>query len=141
MLKHMSDQHGITLNKLDDNYHEQFEQFITKVLNIEDTQLSQLQEENKRLKQALKMVLSQSRIEFDLTAQIIGYTRTKQILGEMFVEQRQHLSNQLQELFQLGQPQGRSFPIENNINKAIQRIRQRLQESKLEEFVDTSIRI
>jgi len=56
---------------------EQFEQFITKVLNIEDTQLSQLQGENKRLKQALEMVLSQLRIEFDLTAQIIGYTRTK----------------------------------------------------------------
>ena len=59
----------------------------------------------------------------------------------MFVEQRQHLSNQIQELTQLGQPQGRSFPIENNTNKAIQRIRQRLQESELEEFVDASIRI
>ena len=63
--------------------------------------IGELQGENKRLKQALEMVLSQSRIEFDLTAQIIGYTRTKQILGEMFIEQRQHLSNQLQELSQL----------------------------------------
>jgi len=103
--------------------------------------IGELQGENKRLKQALEMVLSQSRIEFDLTAQIIGYTRTKQILGEMFVEQRQHLSNQIQELTQLGQPQGRSFPIENNTNKAIQRIRQRLQESELEKFVDASTRI
>ena len=105
------------------------------------TELNRLRNENERLKQALEMIMTQSQTEFDLTAQIIGYTRTKQILGEMFIEQRQHLSNQLQELSQLGQPHGRSFPIENNINKAIQRIRQRLQESELEEFVDTSTRI
>ena len=103
--------------------------------------IGELQGENKRLKQALEMVLSQSRIEFDLTAQIIGYTRTKQILGEMFIEQRQHLSNQLQELSQLGQPRGRSFPIENNTSIVIQRIKTRLQESEIEEFVDTSTRI
>jgi len=59
----------------------------------------------------------------------------------MFIEQRQHLSNQLQELSQLGQPRGRSFPIENNTSIVIQRIKTRLQESEIEEFVDTSTRI
>ena len=51
--------------------------------------------ENEKLKQALEMVITQSRIEFDKTATIIGYSRQKQILQEMFEEQREVLSRQL----------------------------------------------
>ena len=45
-----------------------------------------LLQENERLKQALEMVITQSRLEFDKTAIIIGYSRQKQILQEMFEE-------------------------------------------------------
>ena len=55
---------------------------ISRKINLDSLQ------ENEKLKQALKMVMTQSRIEFDKTATIIGYSRQKQILQEMFEEQR-----------------------------------------------------
>ena len=42
---------------------------ISRKINLDSLQ------ENEKLKQALKMVMTQSRIEFDKTATIIGYSR------------------------------------------------------------------
>ena len=63
-----------------------------------------LLQENEKLKQALEMVMIQSRIEFDKTATIIGYSRQKQILQEMFNEQCEVLSRQLNELMLINIP-------------------------------------
>jgi len=63
-----------------------------------------LLQENEKLKQALEMVMTQSRIEFDKTATIIGYSRQKQILQEMFNEQCEVLSRQLNELMLINIP-------------------------------------
>ena len=76
---------------------------ISQKINLDSLQ------ENEKLKQALKMVMTQSRIEFDKTATIIGYERQKRILQEMFEEQRKVLSQQLQELTTINIPETRSL--------------------------------
>ena len=66
--------------------------------------------------------MTQSRIEFDKTATIIGYSRQKQILQEMFEEQREVLSRQLSELILINIPGVRSLT-QMTIGLMINRIR------------------
>ena len=89
---------------------------VSRKINLDSLQ------ENEKLKQALKMVMTQSRIEFDKTATIIGYSRQKQILQEMFEEQREVLSRQLSELILINIPGVRSLT-QMTIGLMINRIR------------------
>ena len=68
-----------------------------------------LLQENEKFKKTLEMINTQSQTEFDKTATIIGYERQKQILQEMFEEQRRVLSQQLQELTTINIPGTRSL--------------------------------
>ena len=68
------------------------------------------------------MVMTQSRLEFDKTAIIIGYSQQKQILQEMFEEQREVLSCQLSELMLINIPGVRSLT-QMTIGLMINRIR------------------
>ena len=90
--------------------------------------------ENEKLKQALEMVITQSRIEFDKTATIIGYSRQKQILQEMFNEQRQVLSRQLNELMLINIPGTRSLT-QMTVALMINRIRQYFNNEEISEII------
>ena len=109
-----------------------------QIINI---QLSRLQEENNwlkqendKLKQALEMIMTQSRLEFDKTATIIGYSQQKQILQEMFNKQRQVLSRQLNELMLINIPGVRSLT-QMTIGLMINRIRQYFNNEKISEII------
>jgi len=109
-----------------------------QIINI---QLSRLQEENNRLKQendklkqALEMIMTQSRLEFDKTATIIGYSQQKQILQEMFNEQRQVLSRQLNELMLINIPGTRSLT-QMTVALMINRIRQYFNNEEIFEII------
>ena len=109
-----------------------------QIINI---QLSRLQEENNRLKQendklkqALEMIMTQSRLEFDKTATIIGYSQQKQILQEMFNEQRQVLSRQLRELILINIPGVRSLT-QMTIGLMINRIRRYFDNGEISEII------
>ena len=90
--------------------------------------------ENEKLKQALEMVITQSRIEFDKTATIIGYSQQKQILQEMFNEQRQVLSRQLNELMLINIPGTRSLT-QMTVTLMINRIRQYFNNEEIFEII------
>ena len=90
--------------------------------------------ENEKLKQALEMVMIQSRIEFDKTATIIGYSRQKQILQEMFEEQREVLSRQLNELMLINIPGTRSLT-QMTVALMINRIRQYFNNEEISEII------
>ena len=90
--------------------------------------------ENEKLKQVLEMVMTQSRIEFDKTAIIIGYSRQKQILQEMFNEQRQVLSRQLNELMLINIPGTRSLT-QMTVALMINRIRQYFNNEEISEII------
>ena len=90
--------------------------------------------ENEKLKQALEMVMTQSRIEFDKTATIIGYSRQKQILQEMFEEQREVLSYQLNELMLINIPGTRSLT-QMTVALMINRIRQYFNNEEIFEII------
>jgi|SRR6266487_3699665 len=90
--------------------------------------------ENEKLKQALEMVITQSRIEFDKTATIIGYSRQKQILQEMFEEQREVLSRQLNELMLINIPGTRSLT-QMTVALMINRIRQYFNNEEIFEII------
>jgi len=90
--------------------------------------------ENEKLKQALEMVMIQSRIEFDKTATIIGYSRQKQILQEMFEEQREVLSRQLNELMLINIPGTRSLT-QMTVTLMINRIRQYFNNEEISEII------
>ena len=90
--------------------------------------------ENEKLKQALEMVMTQSRIEFDKTATIIGYSRQKQILQEMFEEQREVLSYQLNELMLINIPGTRSLT-QMTVTLMINRIRQYFNNEEIFEII------
>jgi len=90
--------------------------------------------ENEKLKQALEMVMIQSRIEFDKTATIIGYSRQKQILQEMFEEQREVLSRQLNELMLINIPGTRSLT-QMTVALMINRIRQYFNNEEIFEII------
>ena len=90
--------------------------------------------ENEKLKQALEMVMTQSRIEFDKTATIIGYSQQKQILQEMFNEQRQVLSRQLNELMLINIPGTRSLT-QMTVALMINRIRQYFNNEEISEII------
>ena len=109
-----------------------------QIINI---QLSRLQEENNwlkqendKLKQALEMIMTQSRLEFDKTATIIGYSQQKQILQEMFNEQRQVLSRQLNELMLINIPGTRSLT-QMTVALMINRIRQYFNNEEISEII------
>ena len=93
-----------------------------------------LLQENERLKQALEMVMTQSRLEFDKTAIIIGYLRQKQILQEMFEEQREVLSRQLNELMLINIPGTRSLT-QMTIGLMINRIRRYFNNEEISEII------
>src|SRR5256885_8297579 len=93
-----------------------------------------LLQENEKLKQALEMVMTQSRIEFDKTATIIGYSRQKQILQEMFEEQREVLSRQLNELMLINIPGTRSLT-QMTVALMINRIRQYFNNEEIFEII------
>src|SRR5437868_12581372 len=93
-----------------------------------------LLQENEKLKQALEMVMTQSRIEFDKTATIIGYSQQKQILQEMFNEQRQVLSRQLNELMLINIPGTRSLT-QMTVALMINRIRQYFNNEEISEII------
>jgi len=90
--------------------------------------------ENEKLKQALEMVITQSRIEFDKTATIIGYSQQKQILQEMFNEQRQVLSRQLNELMLINISGTRSLT-QMTVALMINRIRQYFNNEEISEII------
>src|SRR5206468_12206919 len=90
--------------------------------------------ENEKLKQALEMVITQYRIEFDKTATIIGYSRQKQILQEMFEEQREVLSRQLNELMLINIPGVRSLT-QMTIGLMINRIRRYFNNEEISEII------
>src|SRR5205085_4663702 len=90
--------------------------------------------ENEKLKQVLEMVMTQSRIEFDKIAIIIGYSRQKQILQEMFNEQRQVLSRQLNELMLINIPGTRSLT-QMTVALMINRIRQYFNNEEISEII------
>ena len=90
--------------------------------------------ENEKLKQALEMVMTQSRIEFDKTATIIGYSRQKQILQKMFEEQREVLSCQLNELMLINIPGVRSLT-QMTIGLMINRIRRYFDNGEISEII------
>ena len=90
--------------------------------------------ENEKLKQALEMVITQSRIEFDKTATIIGYSRQKQILQEMFEEQCEVLSRQLNELMLINIPGTRSLT-QMTVALMINRIRQYFNNEEISEII------
>ena len=90
--------------------------------------------ENEKLKQALEMVMTQSRLEFDKTAIIIGYSRQKQILQEMFEEQREVLSRQLNELMLINIPGTRSLT-QMTVALMINRIRQYFNNEEISEII------
>src|SRR6266516_4399329 len=93
-----------------------------------------LLQENERLKQALEMVMTQSRLEFDKTAIIIGYSRQKQILQEMFEEQREVLSRQLNKLMLINIPGVRSLT-QMTIGLMINRIRRYFNNEEISEII------
>ena len=93
-----------------------------------------LKQENDKLKQALEMVMTQSRLEFDKTAIIIGYSRQKQILQEMFEEQREVLSRQLNELMFINIPGVRSLT-QMTIGLMINRIRRYFNNEEISEII------
>ena len=93
-----------------------------------------LLQENEKLKQALEMVITQSRIEFDKIATIIGYSRQKQILQEMFEEQRKVLSRQLNELMLINIPGTRSLT-QMTVALMINRIRQYFNNEEISEII------
>ena len=80
------------------------------------------------------MVITQSRIEFDKTATIIGYSRQKQILQEMFEEQREVLSRQLNELMLINIPGTRSLT-QMTVALMINRIRQYFNNEEISEII------
>ena len=90
--------------------------------------------ENEKLKQALEMVMTQSWIEFDKTATIIGYLRQKQILQEMFEEQHEVLSRQLNELMLINIPGVRSLT-QMTIGLMINRIRWYFNNEEISEII------
>ena len=90
--------------------------------------------ENEKLKQALEMVMAQSRIEFDKTTTIIGYSWQKQILQEMFEEQREVLSCQLNELMLINIPGVRSLT-QMTIGLMINRIRRYFNNEEISEII------
>ena len=90
--------------------------------------------ENEKLKQALEMIMTQSRLEFDKTATIIGYSQQKQILQEMFNEQRQVLSRQLNELMLINIPGTRSLT-QMTVALMINRIRQYFNNEEIFEII------
>ena len=93
-----------------------------------------LLQENERLKQVLEMVMTQSRIEFDRTTIIIGYSRQKQILQEMFEEQREVLSRQLNELMLINISGVRSLT-QMTIGLMINRIRRYFDNGEISEII------
>src|SRR5947208_257211 len=93
-----------------------------------------LLQENEKLKQALEMVMTQSRIEFDKTATIIGYSRQKQILQKMFEEQRKVLSRQLNELMLINIP-GVRLLTQMTIGLMINRIRRYFNNEEISEII------
>ena len=107
---------------------------IQKDLEISRKVNLDLLQKNEKLKQALKMVLTQSRIEFDKTAIIIGYERQKQILQEMFEEQRQVLSRQLNELTTINIPGTRSIT-QLTITLMINRIKTYFNDDEISEII------
>src|SRR3954449_3944367 len=90
--------------------------------------------ENEKLKQALEMVMTQSRIEFDKTVTIIGYSRQKQILQEMFEEQREVLSRQLNELMLINIP-GVRLLTQITIGLMINRIKRYFNNEEISEII------
>jgi len=78
--------------------------------------------------------MTQSRLEFDKTATIIGYSRQKQILQEMFEEQREVLSRQLNELMLINIPGTRSLT-QMTIALMINRIRQYFNNEEISEII------
>jgi len=84
-------------------------QSLEKDLKISRKVNLDLLQENEKFKKTLEMINTQSQTEFDKTATIIGYERQKQILQEMFEEQRRVLSQQLQELTTINIPGTRSL--------------------------------
>src|SRR5439155_25634295 len=93
-----------------------------------------LLQENERLKQALEMVMTQSQLEFDKTATIIGYSRQKQILQEMFEEQLEVLSRQLNELMLINIPGVRSLT-QMTIGLMINRIKRYFNNEEISEII------
>ena len=93
-----------------------------------------LLQENEKLKQALETVMTQSRIEFDKTATIIGYSRQKQILQKMFEEQRKVLSRQLNELMLINIP-GVRLLTQMTIGLMINRIRRYFNDEEISEII------
>jgi len=93
-----------------------------------------LEQENTNLKTALEMVMTQSRMEFDKTAIIIGYIRQTQILQEMFEEQRRVLSQQLQELTTINVPGSRSIT-QFTIALMINRIKRYFNDGEISELI------
>ena len=93
-----------------------------------------LLQENERLKQVLEMVMTQSQLEFDKTAIIIGYSRQKQILQKMFEEQRKVLSRQLNELMLINIPGVRSLT-QMTIGLMINRIRRYFNNEEISEII------
>ena len=101
---------------------------ISRKINLDSLQ------ENEKLKQALEMVMTQSRIEFDKTAIIIGYSRQNQVLQEMFEEQREVLSRQLNELMLINIPGVRSLT-QMTIGLMINRIRHYFNNEEISEII------
>ena len=80
------------------------------------------------------MIMTQSRLEFDKTATIIGYSQQKQILQEMFNEQRQVLSRQLNELMLINISGTRSLT-QMTVALMINRIRQYFNNEEISEII------
>ena len=109
-------------------------QILEKDLDISRKVNLDLLRENEKLKQALEMIMTQSQLEFDKTATIIGYSRQKQILQEMFEEQREVLSRQLNELMLINIPGVRSLT-QMTIGLMINRIRHYFNNEEISEII------
>ena len=112
----------------------QYQQIINIQLSRLQEENNWLKQENDKLKQALEMIMTQSRLEFDKTATIIGYSQQKQILQEMFNEQRQVLSRQLNELMLINIPGTRSLT-QMTVALMINRIRQYFNNEEISEII------
>ena len=112
----------------------QYRQIINIQLSRLQEENNQLKQENDKLEQALEMIMTQSRLEFDKTATIIGYSQQKQILQEMFNEQRQVLSCQLNELMLINIPGIRSLT-QMTIGLMINRIRRYFNNEEISEII------
>ena len=109
-------------------------QILEKDLDISRKVNLDLLRENEKLKQALEMIMTQSQLEFDKIATIIGYERQKQILQEMFEEQRRVLSQQLQELATINIPGTRSIT-QLTITLMVNRIKRYFDNNEISELI------